>query len=62
VTAEKGINRIKVLKSDGMLIEPVAQPVHFAASYPADIVLSSKGLIYAGNPKNSVVYVFKRNK
>ncbi len=60
VTAEKGLNRIKLIKPDGKLIEPIAQPANFAASYPLDIAVSSEGLIYAANPKDSKIYIFKR--
>ncbi|MQY79409.1 MAG: hypothetical protein GH151_09490 [Bacteroidetes bacterium] len=60
VTAEKGINRIKIIKSTGELVEPVAQPDHFIASIPVDLAISKDGLIYAANRYNSVLYVFKR--
>ena len=59
VTAEKGINRIKIVKPDGNLVELVAQPEHFTASVPVDLAVS-KNLIYAANPANSTLYVFKR--
>ncbi len=61
VTAEKGLNRIKLIKPDGVLIEPVAQPAHFTAYLPVDLAVCSKGLIYAANPKDSKIYIFKRN-
>lgn len=61
VTAEKGINRIKVIKPNGELVEPVAQPVHFGPPVPLDISVSKGGLIYAANPKDSIIYIFKRN-
>lgn len=61
VTAEKGLNRIKLIKPDGVLIEPVAQPANFTAYLPVDLAVSSKGLIYAANPKDSKIYIFKRN-
>lgn len=61
VTAEKGINRIKIIKPDGELVEPVAQPVFFRASVPVDLAIGSDGLIYAANRYNSVLYVFKRS-
>ena len=60
VTAEKGINRIKLVKPDGILIEPVAQPAHFTTYIPVDLAVSSKGLIYGANPRDSKVYIFKR--
>jgi hypothetical protein len=59
-TAEKGINRIKVIRNTGELVEPVAQPDHFKASIPVDLAISNDGLIYAANRYNSILYVFKR--
>ena len=59
-TAEKGINRIKIIRKTGDLVEPVAQPDNFMASVPVDLAISSNGLIYAANRYNSVLYVFKR--
>jgi hypothetical protein len=59
-TAEKGINRIKVIRNTGDLVEPVAQPDNFKASIPVDLAISSDGLIYAANSYNSILYVFKR--
>lgn len=61
VTAEKGINRIKIIRSTGELVEPVAQPSHFMASIPVDLAVSNEGVIYAANSKDSKIYVFKRN-
>ena len=60
ITAEKGINRIKVLDQAGKLIEPLAQPSNFIASVPVDISVSPSGEIYAANRNDSSVYVFKR--
>jgi hypothetical protein len=60
VTAEKGINRLKITRPDGSFLEPVAQPEHFAASIPLDISVSREGLIYGANRKDSKIYVFKR--
>jgi len=60
VTAEKGINRIKIIKPDGDLVELVAQPEQFKASVPVDLAVSKENLIYAANPSNSTLYVFKR--
>lgn len=60
VTAEKGINRIKIVEPDGDLVELVAQPEKFTASVPVDLAVSKENLIYAANPANSILYVFKR--
>jgi len=60
VTAEKGVNRIKIIDPTGELVEPVAQPDNFRASIPVDLAISDDGLIYAANRYNSVLYVFKR--
>ncbi|NQU82153.1 MAG: hypothetical protein HQ543_11595 [Bacteroidetes bacterium] len=60
VTAEKGINRIKIVKPDGNLVELVAQPEQFTAYVPVDLAVSKENLIYAANPVNSTLYVFKR--
>ncbi|HUS87106.1 MAG TPA: hypothetical protein VMW76_07700 [Bacteroidales bacterium] len=60
VTAEKGINRIKIVEPDGELVELVAQPDQFTASVPLDLAVSGKNLIYAANPADSKLYVFKR--
>ena len=60
VTAEKGINRIKIVEPDGDLVELVAQPEQFTASVPVDLAVSKENLIYAANPVNSILYVFKR--
>jgi hypothetical protein len=60
VTAEKGINRIKIVEPDGDLVELVAQPEKFTASVPVDLAVSKENLIYAANPVNSILYVYKR--
>ncbi|MBA7535120.1 hypothetical protein ES705_27371 [subsurface metagenome] len=60
ITAEKGINRIKIVEPDGDLVELVARPEQFTASVPVDLAVSKENLIYAANPVNSTLYVFKR--
>ena len=60
ITAEKGINRIKVLDQDGRLIEPLASPAFFRPSSPLDIVAAGENLIYAANSENSILYTFRR--
>jgi len=60
VTAEKGINRIKIVEQDGDLVELVARLEQFTASVPVDLAVSKENLIYAANPESSILYVFKR--
>lgn len=62
VTAEKGINRIKIIDGQGRFIELVAQPAEFIASIPVDIAVSADNIIYGANPANSKLYAFKRNQ
>lgn len=59
-TGEKGINRIKIIRKTGELVEPVAQPDNFKPSVPVDLAISKDGLIYAANRDNSTLYIFKR--
>ncbi len=59
-TGEKGVNRIKIIRSTGELVEPVAQPDNFKPSVPVDLAISKEGLIYAANRDNSTLYIFKR--
>ncbi len=60
VTAEKGINRLKIISPDGKLVEPIAQPAHFMASIPLDISAGTDGSVYGANRKDSKIYVFTR--
>jgi len=60
VTAEKGINRIKILLPSGKLVEPVAQSGIFKASIPLDIAVGENGLIYGAYSGNSTLYTFDR--
>lgn len=60
VTAEKGINRIKILLPSGKLVEPVAQLGIFKASIPLDITVGENGLIYGAYRGNSTLYTFER--
>lgn len=60
VTAEKGINRMKMLDQNGNLIELVAQLQEFKASIPLDLAISNEGIIYAANGANSILYIFER--
>ncbi len=60
VTAEKGINRIKILHPSGRLLEPVAQESRFKASIPLDIAVGENGLIYGAYRGNSTLYTFQK--
>jgi DNA-binding beta-propeller fold protein YncE len=62
VTAEKGINRIKILDMGGNFVEFVSSANAFFASVPLDLAASSDGKkIYAANPVDSKLYLFERN-
>jgi hypothetical protein len=60
VTAEKGINRIKILGPDGAFIEFVSSKNSFTPSVPLDVASNDGITIYAANPADSKLYVFKR--
>lgn len=60
ITAEKGINRIKILDHDGAFIEFVSSGNNFTPSVPLDIASADGETIYAANPADSRLYVFKR--
>jgi hypothetical protein len=62
ITAEKGINRIKVLDNQGHLIEAVAKPAKFMASIPLDIAIGKDNTLWGVNRFDSTVYVFKREE
>lgn len=62
VTAEKGINRIKVLNADGDFDGFVTSKNDFIASVPLDIAVSGDSLIYAANPQEAKLYVYRRIK
>jgi hypothetical protein len=59
LTAEKGINRIKVLNGDGAFREFVSTDENFTPSVPLDVAFAG-GKIYAANPADSKLYVFER--
>jgi len=61
VTAEKGINRIKVLDSQGGFVEFVSTENDFKASIPLDVIAAGDTMIVAVNPADSKLYVFRRN-
>ncbi len=60
VTAEKGINRIKILDKDGKFIEFVSSKNSFTQSVPLDVASADGITIYAANPVDSKLYVFKK--
>ncbi|MFH0999973.1 MAG: hypothetical protein V1783_03940 [Bacteroidota bacterium] len=62
LTAEKGLNRLKVISAEGNLIELVAQPSFFKPIFPLDVAVSEEGIIYASNGADSKLYIFKRKE
>lgn len=60
ITAEKGINRLKILDTNGNFTELVSAGKSFIASVPLDVASNDGNLIYAANPADSRLYVFKR--
>jgi outer membrane protein assembly factor BamB len=59
VTAEKGINRIKILDRNGSFVEFVSAQNDFIPSIPLDVASVDGKTIYAANSVNSKLYVFK---
>jgi hypothetical protein len=60
ITAEKGINRIKILNSKGDFVEYVSAKNDFFASVPLDLASADGKTIYAANPYDSKLYVFTK--
>jgi hypothetical protein len=60
ITAEKGINRIKILNTKGEFVEFVSSVNDFTPATPLDISTTDGKIIYAANPANSTLYVFTR--
>jgi hypothetical protein len=60
VTAEKGINRIKILGKDGGFVEFVSSGNKFVPSVPLDLASADGNIIYAANPYDSKLYSFIR--
>jgi DNA-binding beta-propeller fold protein YncE len=60
ITAEKGINRIKILDRDGIFIEFVSVNNDFNQSIPLDVASVDGETIYAANSFDNKLYVFKR--
>jgi outer membrane protein assembly factor BamB len=59
-TAEKGINRIKILNKTGEFVEFVSSKNKFMASIPLDLASVDGKTIYAANPADSKLYIFTR--
>ncbi|MBP8958955.1 MAG: hypothetical protein KBG40_00825 [Bacteroidales bacterium] len=60
VTAEKGINRIKIMGPEGGFVEYVSSDNDFVASVPLDVASIDGNIIYGANPANGKLYVFIR--
>jgi hypothetical protein len=60
VTAEKGINRIKILDKQGEFVEYVNSHNNFIKSVPLDLASIDGKTIYAAYPEESKLYVFNR--
>jgi hypothetical protein len=62
VTAEKGINRIKILNNKGEFVEYVSGANKFQPAVPLDLASADGKLIFAANPADSKVYIFVRKR
>lgn len=60
VTAEKGLNRIKIMGPEGEFIEFVSSNNNFVPSVPLDVASADGKTIYAINSADSTLYLFKR--
>ena len=60
ITAEKGINRIKILNAKGEFIEFVSSVNEFVPPMPLDVATADGKIIYGANPADSKVYIFTR--
>jgi hypothetical protein len=60
ITAEKGINRIKILDKKGEFVEYVNSHNNFIKSVPLDLASIDGKTIYAAYPAESKLYVFNR--
>ncbi len=60
VTAEKGLNRIKILNEKGEFTELVSSRNNFTPAVPLDVASSDGKIIYAANPADGKLYLFKR--
>ena len=60
VTAEKGINRIKILNKNGEFVEFVNSRNNFIKSEPLDLASADGITIYGAYPGDSKLYIFNR--
>jgi hypothetical protein len=60
VTSEKGINRIKILDQYGVFVEYVSSRNSFTPSIPLDVASNDGITIYAANPSDGKIYVYKK--
>jgi hypothetical protein len=60
VTAEKGLNRIKILNKKGEYVEMVSSKNRFVKSIPLDLASADGKTIYAANPADTTLYIFSR--
>lgn len=60
VTAEKGINRIKILDKQGEFVEFVSSHNNFIKSVPLDLASIDGKTIYAAYPGESKLFVYNR--
>lgn len=60
LTAEKGINRIKILSPEGSFNEYVSSVNKFFPSVPLDVASADGKTIYGANPADGKLYIFKR--
>jgi hypothetical protein len=60
VTAEKGINRLKILNKNGEFVEFVNSKNNFIKSVPLDLASADGITIYGAYPGDSKLYIFNR--
>lgn len=60
ITTEKGANRIKILDNSGEFVEFVSSKNDFKPSVPLDVATADGNIIYAANPADNKIYVFRR--
>ena len=60
ITAEKGINRIKIMDRDGHFMEFVSVRNDFNQSVPVDVASADGTKIFAANSDDNILYLFIR--
>jgi hypothetical protein len=60
VTAEKGVNRIKILNKEGRFVEFVSAKNNFVKSVPLDLASADGIIIYGAYPEESKLLIFTR--